>query len=1322
MFKTNLKKTFLCVMAAGLMVPMVAHAQAEQAKLVAWEFDTTNNQYTDGPINATTGTGELTFYAEDGYTVTEEDDRVYGNVMFTAPALDKDLTFTAEDWVDASKHAEYIQFSFSMTGYTNPQISFGLAADSGTKWRMVYSTDGGTSWSDGGEFTTDQHWGTACSFGPVGFSATDKEQVLVRILNVQNGTKNSFDTRIKSFVVMAEEYSLPSFSNETVTATWPMTAGADCPSAAEVSAEGAFTITSFTIGEDLSYKQTRTFGGGDTGVEEVTFTTYKPSVKVGSPTEGHHLEYVITPSKGLTFTPTHVSFYAVKLGTGDGMMDAKLVYEDGTEKLLASQEVARENGKDPVGEYYSHIDVDITDMAGTTGAVTLKLYVYDLGDTKDMGFSNVVITGTVDGQVEAVPTYTFATSLTPEGAGTVTQNPTGNEFDQGTQITLTATPNFGYDFVRWVNGEGEELSTEESFKLTLEENTTVTAEFVQVNTYELSLLVEGGANDYMVAASPEGTMVDGKRMYEEGTQVTVTASNNPILTFTGWSNGQTEPTQMVMMNGDQSLTASYSAADYIVAWDFYREGGNNRPADFISSVDNETTTLILRNAAGATEGWLDKSQLAAGGYEGRPAAVNWRTVFGQEDRRFYWQTMINARDFKDIQVASAMLINYNSYSVQKLEYSLDGEEFKEVARITISGSKVWTDLNGTLPAEANNQEKVYIRWIPDYASDVIGTSSDNDGIALGAIWITGTPEIPDDGVPPVLEKSVPEEGATGASATGSIVLTFNERVQIAEGTTATLNDKALEPKVTGTSITFSYMGLDYNTAYTFTLPGNTVSDLAGNTMTDDIVLHFTTMAPPMVTKGLYDAVVGNVDELLAAIEEGNDIETGRYRIFVKNGTYDLGTACLTPIGSNISLIGESMEGTLIVNRTPEKEDGTLEEGIGTTATFLLTGDNIYMQDLTLQNAYPYGQPGIAGRAVVIQDKGNKNVFKNVKMLSYQDTYYTNNATMRSYLEDCEIHGVVDFICGSGDIFFNRALLYVEARDGNGGHITAPSTSTDWGYVFSNCTIDGPESQDGQFNLGRPWQGSPRCVWLNTTMNIQPTAAGWADMGVLPALFAEYNSHTANGTPVNCDNRKMEFKVNDVMTPVEYPSAVLTEEEAAEYTIANVLGGNDAWQPNMLTEQAAAPAIGIDADGTTLTWEANDYVRCWAICQNGVVVDFTTENSYAIPAETLEGVAFTVRAANDMGGLGAASNVYEYGNPDSIRDAAAESGLDIFAAGNEVRVEGIAAAATIYVFNTSGMLVDTIETNEDVAFALPAGAYIVKAVTEGESKSNVVMVR
>ncbi len=1307
MFKTNFKKTFLCMMAAGLMMPLAAHAQGEAVKLVAWEFDTTNNQYTDGPINATTGTGELTFYATDGYTVTEQDDRVYGNVMFTAPALDMNKTFTADDWMDASNHKEYMQFSFSMTGYTNPQISFGLASDSGTSWRMVYSTNGGETWSDAGEFMTDQHWGTACDFGPVGFSATDREQVLVRILNVQNGDKSSFDTRIKYFIVNAEEYSLPSFSNETVTATWPMTAGADCPSAAEVSNEEAFSMTSFVLGEDLTYRRNKEVAG-------VNFTTYQPVVGGDSPTEGQTLKYVITPSKGLTFTPTHVSLNTVKFGTDGGLIDVKLVYADGTETVIANGLVP---ARDNTGAY-TVIDEEVT-ATGTTEAVTLVIYVYSLGSTKDIGFNNVVVTGTVDGQVEAVPVYTFATSLTPEGAGTVSQNPTGNEFDQGTEITLTATPNFGYDFSRWVNGEGEELSTEESFRLTLEENTTVTAEFVPVNTYELALLVEGGANDYMVSASPEGTMVDGKRMYEEGAQVTITASNNPILTFTGWSNGQTDPTQTVTMNSDQSLTASYSATDYVVAWDFWREGGSNRPADFYSTVDNETVTLILRDAEGNTQGWLDKSQLADGGYEGRPAAVNWREPFGEA--RFYWQTMINARDFKDIQVASAMLINYNSYSTQILEYSLDGEIFHEVARITISGSKVWTDLNGILPAEANNQERVYIRWIPDYDSEVIGTASEKDGIALGAIWITGTPEIADDGTAPVLSKSVPEEGAEGASATGSIVLTFDERVQIAEGTTATLNDKTLEPNVTGTSITFPYMGLDYNTAYTFTLPGNTVSDLAGNTLVDDIVLHFTTMAPPVVEKGLYDAVVSNVDELLAAIEEGNDIETGRYRIFVKNGTYDMGDKVLTSIGSNISLIGESMEGTLIKNITPQKEDGTYEEGIGSTATFVLNGDNIYMQDLTLQNAYPYGQPGIAGRAVVIQDKGNKNVFKNVKMLSYQDTYYTNNATMRSYLEDCEIHGVVDFICGSGDIFFNRALIYLEDRD-NGNCITAPATSTEWGYVFSNCTIDGAEGQDGQYSLGRPWQGSPRCVWLNTTMNILPTAAGWSDMGALPGLFAEYNSHTANGTPVDCSNRKMTFAVDDVQTPVEYPSAVLTEDEAAEYTIANVLGGNDSWQPNLLTEQAAAPAIGVDADGTTLTWEASDYVRCWAICQDGEVVDFTTENTYAIPAETAEGVAFTVRAANDMGGLGLASNAYEYGNPNSIRDAAAEGGLHIFAVGNEVRVEGITAAATIYVFNTSGQLVDAMEADEDAAFALPAGAYIVKAVTEGESKSCVVMTR
>ena len=112
-----------------------------------------------------------------------------------------------------------------------------------------------------------------------------------------------------------------------------------------------------------------------------------------------------------------------------------------------------------------------------------------------------------------------------------------------------------------------------------------------------------------------------------------------------------------------------------------------------------------------------------------------------------------------------------------------------------------------------------------------------------------------------------------------------------------------------------------------------------------------------------------------------------------------------------------MDNTIIVNEAEQ-------EGIGVSATFLITGENTYLQDLTLKNAYDYYKPGFAGRAVVIQDKGKHTVCKNVRMLSYQDTYYSNSNS-NFYFENSDIHGTVDFICGEGDVFFNNCTLTVE---------------------------------------------------------------------------------------------------------------------------------------------------------------------------------------------------------------------------------------------------------------------------------------------------------
>ena len=141
------------------------------------------------------------------------------------------------------------------------------------------------------------------------------------------------------------------------------------------------------------------------------------------------------------------------------------------------------------------------------------------------------------------------------------------------------------------------------------------------------------------------------------------------------------------------------------------------------------------------------------------------------------------------------------------------------------------------------------------------------------------------------------------------------------------------------------------------------------------------------------------------------------------------------------------------------------------------------------------------------------------------------------------------------------------------------------------------------------------------------------MSVVPALFAEYNSHTENGTPVDCSKRKTTFKAGDTEHTVTY-NPLLTADEAVKYTIDNVLAGSDGWQPQLLTEQATAPLLSI-ADGL-ISWEPSDYVFCYAICKNGKVIEFTNETSYTIPSDATANDFFSVRAANEMGGLCPAS--------------------------------------------------------------------------------------
>ena len=387
-------------------------------------------------------------------------------------------------------------------------------------------------------------------------------------------------------------------------------------------------------------------------------------------------------------------------------------------------------------------------------------------------------------------------------------------------------------------------------------------------------------------------------------------------------------------------------------------------------------------------------------------------------------------------------------------------------------------------------------------------------------------------------------------------------------------------------------------------------------------------------QGYYVVRQGDGGNLLTVLDIVNSRASADERtyIFLPDGTYDLGNEVLTPIsGDNISIIGQSMDNTIIVNEAPV-------EGIGVSATFLITGSNTYIQDVTLKNAYDYYQPGFAGRAVVIQDKGDRTICKNVRLLSYQDTYYSNN-NAQFYFENSDIHGTVDFICGGGDVFFNGCTLTVEPRNADGSGectLTAPSTDVaggnQWGYVFSGCTIN---SLAERFNYGRAWNDRPRCAYINTTL-LQPerlNSTRWTTGGMnVPAdKFVEYNTMDESGKVISPESLVLTFKKDSKENTFE---TILTAEEAAEYDIDNVFAD---WTPDEHTVQKQMGLLR--GEGTTLTWDAVDGAIAYAVFMNGTYVGMTTTNSISVDAAATDASfdGYTVRAANAHGGFGPASS-------------------------------------------------------------------------------------
>ena len=318
---------------------------------------------------------------------------------------------------------------------------------------------------------------------------------------------------------------------------------------------------------------------------------------------------------------------------------------------------------------------------------------------------------------------------------------------------------------------------------------------------------------------------------------------------------------------------------------------------------------------------------------------------------------------------------------------------------------------------------------------------------------------------------------------------------------------------------------------------------------------------------------------------------------------------------------------MIIKNAPD----AAKESIDKTATLKINKNvkNTYLQDLTIQNALDYYKND-NGRAVALWDQGTQTVCKNVRLLSYQDTYYSNLQGAVKYFEDCEIHGTVDFICGDGSVYFKNNLLYAEKRKKDGGGSDALTANngpaTDKGYVFEGCTI---KSECPTVSFGRAWNNKPSVVFLNSLVDYSAGEFGFSDDSKIERWtkelmnpnawpqFGEYNTHLADGTVLTPQYNLVTFVDTKNGNATQTIETVLTAEEAATYTMEYTLGSWAETAKNDAKQAVAEDPDNIDPNGIYL-------IECKE-----------TKTPYIVKGieNWPEGCEYTIRKANARGGFG-----------------------------------------------------------------------------------------
>ena len=292
----------------------------------------------------------------------------------------------------------------------------------------------------------------------------------------------------------------------------------------------------------------------------------------------------------------------------------------------------------------------------------------------------------------------------------------------------------------------------------------------------------------------------------------------------------------------------------------------------------------------------------------------------------------------------------------------------------------------------------------------------------------------------------------------------------------------------------------------------------------------------------------------AAVDAVPDGNAEPVVIHIRPGTYT--EKVTVPAGKPfVTFRGDDAKTTVLTHDWNARHVGRRGREVGTSGSSSVT---VRAHDFRAENVTFENTAGDAGQAMALSAAGDRQVYRNCRMLGWQDTLYANGG--RQYYDRCYIEGRVDFIFGNATAVFDRCQIHSK----NGGHVTAASTApeTPWGFVFLDCRLTGDANpwrdpagtQPARrarptADLGRPWRPYASVTFVRCEMGGHILPEGWTPWrkGDGTDRTARYAEYASTGPGANPDRRVPWSKQ-------------LTKEQADQLTVERLLAGTDGWKP------------------------------------------------------------------------------------------------------------------------------------------------------------------